>query len=56
MYLSESPFDRDELTVRAGCYVAAGQHAGKRALAAATAVGTSHADSRAWAEVAGTRL
>jgi hypothetical protein len=26
------------------------------ALAAATAVGTSHTDSRAWAEVAGTRL
>jgi hypothetical protein len=26
------------------------------ALAAATAVGTSHLDSRAWADVAGTRL
>jgi hypothetical protein len=29
-YFSESPFDRDELAVRAGCHVAASQHAGKR--------------------------
>ena len=30
MDLSESLFDRDELAVRAGCHVAASQHAGKR--------------------------
>ncbi len=29
MYLSESPLDRDDLAVRAGCHVAASQHAGK---------------------------
>ena len=29
LYLSESPFDRDELAVRTGCHVAASQHAGK---------------------------
>jgi hypothetical protein len=29
MDLSEPPADRDELAVRAGCYVAAGQHSGK---------------------------
>jgi hypothetical protein len=32
------------------------RHLGAEALAAATAVGTSHADSPAWADVAGTRL
>jgi hypothetical protein len=30
MYLGESLFDRHELAVRAGCHVAAGQHAGKQ--------------------------
>jgi hypothetical protein len=30
LYLGESPFDRHELAVRAGCHVAVGQHAGKR--------------------------
>ena len=30
MYLSESRFDRDELAVRAGGHVTAGQHAGKQ--------------------------
>ncbi len=29
MDLGESPFDRDEFTVRAGCHVAVGQHGGK---------------------------
>jgi hypothetical protein len=29
MDLGEPPVDRDELAVRAGCHVAAGQHAGK---------------------------
>ena len=31
MYLGEPPADRDELAVRPGCHVAAGQRAGKRA-------------------------
>jgi hypothetical protein len=30
MGLGESPFDRHELAIRAGCHVAEGQHAGKR--------------------------
>jgi hypothetical protein len=30
MYLGESPFDRDEVAVRAGGHVAVGQHAGMR--------------------------
>ena len=30
MDLGEPPVDRDELAVRAGCHVAASQHAGKR--------------------------
>jgi hypothetical protein len=29
MDLGEPPIDQDELAVRAGCHVAAGQHAGK---------------------------
>jgi hypothetical protein len=29
MYLGESPAGRHELTVRAGCHIAVGQHAGK---------------------------
>jgi hypothetical protein len=32
MYLGESPFDRDELAVRAGCHVATRRHAGKHIL------------------------
>ena len=32
MDLGESPFDRDEFTVRAGCHVAVGQHGGKDVL------------------------
>lgn len=40
----------------AGVRAAVTQTHAMLALAAATAVGTSHADSRAWADVAGTRL
>jgi hypothetical protein len=40
----------------AGVWAAAAQAHAVLALAAATAVGASAADSRAWADVAGTRL
>jgi len=40
----------------AGVWAAVAQTHTVLALAAATAVGTSSADSRAWADVAGTRL
>jgi len=40
----------------AGVWAAVAQAHAVLALAAATAVGTSSADSRAWADVAGTRL
>ena len=40
----------------AGVWAAVAQTHAVPALAAATAIGTSSADSRAWADVAGTRL
>ena len=48
--------DREDGQIAAGVWAAVAQTHAVLALAATTAVGTSHADSRAWADVAGTRL
>ena len=48
--------DREDGQIAAGVWAAVAQTHAVLALAAATAVGKSHADSRAWADVAGTRL
>jgi len=48
--------DREDGQIAAGVWAAVAQTHAVLALAAATAVGTSNLDSRAWIDVAGSRL